>query len=83
VVRQWQERPELREPLGWEMAGAKVLVTNNAIDITDQALRVVGSVGLQRKHPLERYFRDVRAGLGNPPLDDVAMGIIGRAALGE
>ncbi len=58
-----------------------MLVTNNAIDVTDQALRVVGSVGLQRRHPLERYFRDVRAGLGNPPLDDVAMGIIGRAAL--
>jgi alkylation response protein AidB-like acyl-CoA dehydrogenase len=83
VVQQWQACPELRETLGWQMAGAKVLVTNNAIDITDQALRVVGSVGLQRRHPLERYFRDVRAGLGNPPLDDVAMGIIGRAALGE
>ncbi len=81
VVQQWQDHPELREPLGWQMAGAKVLVTNNAIDVTDQALRVVGSVGLQRRHPLERYFRDVRAGLGNPPLDDVAMGIIGRAAL--
>jgi alkylation response protein AidB-like acyl-CoA dehydrogenase len=83
VVQQWQDHQELRDTLGWQMAGAKVLVTNNAIDVTDQALRVVGSVGLQRKHPLERYFRDVRAGLGNPPLDDVAMGIIGRAALGE
>jgi alkylation response protein AidB-like acyl-CoA dehydrogenase len=83
VVQQWQDREDLREALGWQMAGAKVLVTNNAIDVTDQALRVVGSVGLQRKHPLERYFRDVRAGLANPPLDDVAMGIIGRAALGE
>jgi alkylation response protein AidB-like acyl-CoA dehydrogenase len=83
VVQQWQDHLELREALGWQMAGAKVLVTNNAIDVTDQALRVVGSVGLQRKHPLERYFRDVRAGLANPPLDDVAMGIIGRAALGE
>lgn len=83
VVQQWQDRPELRETLGWQMAAAKVLVTNNAIDITDQALRIVGAAGLQRKHPLERYFRDVRAGIGNPPLDDVAVGIIGRAALGE
>ncbi len=83
AVQQWEDHPDLRGALGWQLAGAKVLVTNNAIDITDQALRVVGSVGLQRRHPLERYFRDVRAGLGNPPLDDVAVGIIGRAVLGE
>lgn len=83
AVQQWEDHPELRETLGWQLAAAKVLVTNNSIDITDQALRVVGSVGLQRRHPLERYFRDARAGLGNPPLDDVAVGIIGRAALGE
>ncbi len=36
--------------------------TNNAIAVTDQAMRVVGSVGLFRSNPLERYFRDVRAG---------------------
>ena len=83
AVEQWQDHPELRESLGWQLAGAKVIVTNNAIDITDQALRIVGSVGLQRRHPLERYFRDVRAGLGNPPLDDVAVGIIGKAVLGQ
>ncbi|HEX2280439.1 MAG TPA: acyl-CoA dehydrogenase, partial [Thermomicrobiales bacterium] len=83
AVQQWEDHPELRESLGWQLAGAKVIVTNNAIDITDQALRVVGSVGLQRRHPLERYFRDVRAGLGNPPLDDVAVGMIGRSVLGE
>lgn len=83
AVEQWEQHPELRESLGWQLAGAKVIVTNNAIDITDQALRIVGSVGLQRRHPLERYFRDVRAGLGNPPLDDVAVGIIGKAVLGE
>jgi alkylation response protein AidB-like acyl-CoA dehydrogenase len=83
AVQQWVDHPNLRETLGWQLAAAKVIVTNNSIAITDQALRVVGSVGLQRRHPLERYFRDARAGLGNPPLDDVAIGIVGRAALGE
>jgi alkylation response protein AidB-like acyl-CoA dehydrogenase len=82
TVETWQDQPELRAELGSQFAAAKVIVTNNAIDITDQALRVVGSVGLQRKHPLERYFRDARAGLGNPPMDDVAMTLIGKAALG-
>ena len=45
-------------------------------------LGVTGSVGLQRSRPLERYFRDVRAGLGHPPADDIALTAIGKAALG-
>ncbi|MDQ4045159.1 MAG: acyl-CoA/acyl-ACP dehydrogenase [Chloroflexota bacterium] len=83
AVQQWEDHPEQRDELGWQLAGAKVLVTNNVIDITDQALRIVGAAGLQRKHPLERYFRDARAGLGNPPFDDVATGIIGKAILDQ
>jgi len=82
TVEMWEARPELRDALGPQFAAAKVIVTNNVIEITDQAMRVVGSVGLQRRHPLERYFRDARAGLGNPPMDDVALTIIGKAALG-
>lgn len=76
------QQPELQPQLGWQLAAAKYIVTNNAIEITDQALRVVGSVGLLRRSPLERYFRDVRAGLGNPPMDDVALTLIGKSALG-
>ena len=77
----WDKRPDLRDSLGWQFAAAKYTVTNNAIEVTDLALRVVGSVGLQRRFPLERYFRDVRAGLGNPPMDDVALTMIGKHAL--
>jgi len=77
----WDKHPELRADLGWRFAAAKYTVTNHAIDITDHALRIVGSVGLQRRYPLERYFRDVRAGLGNPPMDDVALTLIGKHAL--
>ncbi len=78
----WAGQPDQRDSMGWQMAAAKYTVTNNAIAVTDQALRVVGSVGLQRSLPLERYFRDVRAGLGNPPMDDVALTLIGKSALG-
>ncbi|CAN5475438.1 acyl-CoA dehydrogenase family protein [soil metagenome] len=78
----FEQYPEHRKAIAWQFAAAKYTVTNNAIQITDQALRVVGSAGLQKKFPLERYFRDARAGLGNPPIDDVALGIIGKAALG-
>ena len=82
TIEAWERSPEQRADLGWQFAAAKHIVTNHAIDVTDLALRVVGSVGLQRRHPLERYFRDVRAGLGNPPMDDVALTLIGKHALG-
>ncbi|MCC7371143.1 MAG: acyl-CoA/acyl-ACP dehydrogenase [Chloroflexi bacterium] len=78
----WVERPELRTQLAWQVNAAKYLATNNTIQITDLALRVVGAAGLARSLPLERYFRDARAGLGNPPMDDIALTLIGKAALG-
>jgi alkylation response protein AidB-like acyl-CoA dehydrogenase len=78
----WDKHPEYHAEMAAQLAGAKYTVTNNAIQITDQALRVVGAAGLLRRTPLERYFRDVRAGLGNPPMDDVALTLIGKAALG-
>ncbi len=78
----WQAYPERRNEMAWQLAAGKYLATNNAIRVTDLALRVTGSIGLQRSRPLERYFRDVRAGLGQPPADDIALTIIGKAALG-
>jgi alkylation response protein AidB-like acyl-CoA dehydrogenase len=78
----WIERPELRAALFWQVNAGKYVATNNAIRVTDLALRVVGSAGLSRSLPLERYFRDVRAGLGNPPMDDLALTQIGKSALG-
>ena len=78
----WLAHPERRAEIGWQLAAAKYTGTNNAIRVTDLALRVVGSAGLARSQPLERYFRDVRAGLGHPPMDDAALTQIGRTALG-
>jgi alkylation response protein AidB-like acyl-CoA dehydrogenase len=82
TIETFENCPEHRKALAWQFAAAKYTVTNNAIQITDQALRVVGSAGLQKRFPLERYFRDARAGLGNPPMDDVALTLIGKTALG-
>jgi alkylation response protein AidB-like acyl-CoA dehydrogenase len=78
----WIERPDCRSSIAWHLAAAKYTATNNAIRVTDLALRVTGSIGLTRSLPLERYFRDVRAGLGHPPMDDAALTLIGKAALG-
>jgi alkylation response protein AidB-like acyl-CoA dehydrogenase len=78
----WNRDPDGRDDLAVQLAAIKYLSTNYAIQITDLALRVVGSVGLSRSNPLERYFRDARTGLGHPPMDDAALATIGKSALG-
>jgi alkylation response protein AidB-like acyl-CoA dehydrogenase len=57
---------------------AKLTVTAAAVAATDEALRIAGGPGFLAG-PLERAFRDARAGLINPPLEDVALGSFGRA----
>jgi len=82
TARAWAEQPERRAALGPRIAAAKYLCTNAAQTATDQALRVAGGFGLTRQLPLERLYRDARAGLTHPPNDDAALEMIGRAALG-
>ena len=82
VLTRWVANPEQRAGMAWEATAVKYTVTNDAIRMTDIALRIVGSAGLSRAMPLERYFRDARAGLGHPPMDDVALTTIGKQALG-
>lgn len=82
TIEAWENYPEHRAEIGWQFAAAKHTVTNNAVEITDLAMRIAGSAGQFKKFPLERYFRDVRSGLGNPPIDDIALSIVARSALG-
>ncbi|MCM3764899.1 acyl-CoA dehydrogenase family protein [Neobacillus niacini] len=56
-----------------ELGVVKHTVTNSAINIVDKAMRIVGAKSLQRSNPLQRYYRDVRAGLHNPPMDDMTI----------
>jgi alkylation response protein AidB-like acyl-CoA dehydrogenase len=63
------------------IAAAKHVATETAIDVTDKALRAAGGISLTRALPLERYFRDVRAGLMHPPSGDTALEIIGQGAV--
>ena len=64
-----------------DMAAAKYLATNGSLDAVDIAMRIVGGASLSMKSPLQRYYRDARAGLHNPPMDDVALAMIGKQAL--
>lgn len=77
----WDKHPDQRAELAAQIAASKYLCTNAACAATDRALRVAGGFSLTRNLPLERYFRDARAGLFQPPQDDLALGQIGRTAL--
>lgn len=65
------------------VAAAKIETMNASIEAVELAMRVVGGVSLQKKRPIERYYRDVRAPLHNPPLEDRALEQLARAALDE
>lgn len=78
----WVAEPEARPRMDWELAAAKYTVSNHAVAVTDLAMRTVGAASLARRLPLERMFRDVRAGLFQPPMDDAALTLIGKTALG-
>lgn len=72
-----------RNQLTNELGVAKHIVTNSAITIVDQAMRLVGAKSLQLSNPLQRYYRDVRAGLHNPPMDDMTISKLAQAAIAE
>lgn len=83
TTQQWEAYPEQRNELTPDIAATKHLATNGAIQVTDLAMRLVGGAALSRRMPLERLFRDARAGLYNPPSDFEALKLLGQWALGE
>ncbi len=83
VASQWVQHPERHKELKPQLGAVKKAVTNSAIHIVDQAMRIVGAKSLQRTNPMQRYYRDVRAGLHNPPMDDmVVLGLAEQAIAG-
>ncbi|MFC5402585.1 acyl-CoA dehydrogenase family protein [Cohnella soli] len=81
VADRWDRSPDQREALKPELGLAKHIATNGAIDVVDRAMRIVGGAGLAKSLPLERMYRDVRAGLHNPPMDDAVIQTLALRAL--
>ncbi|MGF3104185.1 acyl-CoA dehydrogenase family protein [Rossellomorea sp. DUT-2] len=81
VADKWVSYPENRKDMASELASVKHVVTNSAFHIVDIAMRIVGAKSLFRSNPMQRYYRDVRAGLHNPPMDDMVIGILANNAL--
>jgi alkylation response protein AidB-like acyl-CoA dehydrogenase len=77
----WVDHPGRHDQLRAQAPLVKSIATNNAVRVTDLALRIVGGAGLQRSMSLERLFRDARAGLINAPLDDNALQNAGKAVV--
>ena len=82
TARLWDEADEEeREQLIPNLGVTKMAVTNNAIKVVDLAMRLTGARSLSQKNPLQRYYRDVRAGLHNPPMDDMTIGLLAKKAI--
>lgn len=83
VADRWDHDIAGRVDLKQELGLVKYVATNSAIRIVDLAMRIVGGASLSRKLPLERMYRDVRAGLHNPPMDDIVLLGLAKRALAE
>lgn len=82
-VAEVYDDPSRRPYITNELGAAKHIVTNSSLKIVDQAMRIVGAKSLQLSNPLQRYYRDVRAGLHNPPMDDMTIIKIAQTAIAE
>ncbi|MFP5115128.1 acyl-CoA dehydrogenase family protein [Bacillaceae bacterium C204] len=82
VAKQWDSSNENgREDMITSLGAAKLTVTNLAIEIVDLAMRIVGAKSLSLSNPLQRYYRDVRAGLHNPPMDDMTLQLLAKNSI--
>lgn len=83
IADRWDTQPEQRLKLVPELGLVKYVATNHAISIVDKAMRIVGGASLSRSLPLERLYRDVRAGLHNPPMDENVIRNLALRAIAE
>jgi len=74
IAASWDQASDTeRNVMGPDISATKLSVVNKALEIVDLAMRIVGARSLSAKNPLQRYYRDVRAGLHNPPMDDITI----------
>ncbi|MDC3412320.1 acyl-CoA/acyl-ACP dehydrogenase [Aquibacillus sp. 3ASR75-11] len=81
VAHKWDTDPDSRAEMGAELAAVKTTATNAANLVVDLAMRIVGGRGLSKQYQFEQYYRDVRAGLHNPPMDDMVIEMLANQAL--
>lgn len=82
----WKAAAELEvdDPRNWsrKAVAARMVAIENSVRVVDLALRAVGGSSYFRRLPLERFFRDVRAGLYHPFDTDESLEFLGKSAFG-
>lgn len=82
VARKWDEaNSSERLEMSDELSAVKVAIVNQALEVVDLSMRIVGARSLSQKHPLSRAYRDVRAGLHNPPMEDMVYANLAKSVL--
>jgi alkylation response protein AidB-like acyl-CoA dehydrogenase len=61
---------------------SKACAAETALDVTDACMRLCGGAAFSRHLPVERFFRDARAGSVMAPTTDVLYDFIGKALVG-
>ncbi|SOD97318.1 acyl-CoA dehydrogenase family protein [Blastococcus haudaquaticus] len=64
------------------LTSAKAEVAQCAVEVTNEAMTLVGGIGYRDRSPLERHLRDARAADVMSPTTDILRTWTGRAALG-
>lgn len=80
VASQWTGLGN-RQAMLPHITAAKLLAVNTAMRVTEKALQIAGGTSITHDLPLERFFRDARAGNMHPPAGDSGYEAIGRAAI--
>jgi len=82
----WKAAAELEvdHPRSWsrKAVAARMIAIENSVRVVDLALRAVGGSSYFKRLPLERYHRDVRAGLYHPFDSDESVEFLGKSAFG-
>jgi alkylation response protein AidB-like acyl-CoA dehydrogenase len=71
-----------REDAQLRVLECKAACNDAALEVLDLAMRVAGGAAFRRDVPVERFFRDARAGSIMAPTSDVLYDFIGKAATG-
>ena len=74
--------PDRDDPLIIDAISAQYFGVHTAVDVVDKAVDMVGGAALAKRLPLERYYRDVRAGPMHPLGGFDALEVIGKHAFG-
>jgi alkylation response protein AidB-like acyl-CoA dehydrogenase len=82
----WKAAAEVDQddPRSWsrKAVAARMIAMENSVRVVDLALRAVGGSSYFKRLPLERLFRDVRAGLYHPFDSDETLEFLGKSAFG-